>query len=443
MINAEKNLKVILKFLIFFFWAHTLSAQTVSTIYGSGRHPLVEIFTQGQTQTQTLHIFGPGGQILAQVANGETGYLLADHGRSTRVVLKEDNSLLGSFDYTPYGETISTGDVDSVQYRYVGQPMNSGFNNYHFYQREYDPNTLRFTSMDPSRYNESPYIYSNSNPTNFTDPTGAQPQYLTLWLNQKVSSTDTYYTSMMEFTSRYRSTASGDPRGIVFGDLALADTTPVRGHIFSEDVRLGSIVVNAHGSQDVVAIAGRGTYMGPESFLGHLLHRVNEIDSLGVEQVSTITLFACLGGASCGNRPSFADRFLIENSALAREGYPHFSNLDRVVSSPYLMGLVSKESNRNFMNIEFSTPLKWSQRSKSYFTDSLMATLDTAQFLKGNGLYATRGINNIVYRNYYAERNKKRLLEVERYDDDEPKDDSGELSFSKFFLKESTVPEIP
>ncbi len=53
------------------------------------------------------------------------------------------------FDYTPYGETNSTGDVDSVPYRYTGQPVNSGLNSYHFHQREYAPNILRFTSVDP------------------------------------------------------------------------------------------------------------------------------------------------------------------------------------------------------------------------------------------------------------------------------------------------------
>ena len=145
---------------IFFFLAHnlliqTVSAQVISRIYGSGLHSLVEISDQVQTQvqTQTLNIFAPGGQILAQVVNGETHYLLADHQRSTKVVLKKDNSLLGSFDYTPYGETNSTGDVDSVLYRYTGQPVNSELNNYHFHHREYDPNILRFTSIDPARYN--------------------------------------------------------------------------------------------------------------------------------------------------------------------------------------------------------------------------------------------------------------------------------------------------
>ena len=87
---------IILKFLFFFLWAYDLSAQralaqTVSAIYGFERHPLIET----SDQDQTLNIFGPGGQIVAQVVNGKIDYLLADHQRSTRVVLNEDNSLMG------------------------------------------------------------------------------------------------------------------------------------------------------------------------------------------------------------------------------------------------------------------------------------------------------------------------------------------------------------
>ncbi len=229
------RLKAILKLLIFFFLAHnfsaqTASAQTISMIYGSGLHPLVEISDQGQAQTQVLNIFGPGGQVLAQVVNGEIRYLLADHERSTRIVLNKDNSLLGNFGYTPYGETNSTGDVASVLYRYTGQPVNSeftGLNSYHFYQREYDPNTLRFTSVDPAMYNESPYIYSNSNPTNFMDFTGGQPQYITLWLSQwnQYDPSDISDTQM-KLVSLYNSSSQDNPTRVILDHLSLAGTGP-------------------------------------------------------------------------------------------------------------------------------------------------------------------------------------------------------------------------
>ncbi len=452
----------VLRFLIFFFWAYylsvqivlvqTASAQTVSAIYGSGLHPLVEISDQGQAQPQIqrLNIFGPGGQILAQVVNGETHYLLADHGRSTRVVCKEDNSPLGNFDYTPYGETSFTGDVDSVTYRYTGQPVNSGLNSYHFHHREYDPGILRFTSIDPARYNESPYIYSNSSPTSFMDLTGGQPQYLTLWLSQRMNPLsrrgdgvdDHLYFHDMRFAGNYSSSVEGYPKGIVFGDLALAGTNPgTRGAVFSDEVRLGSIVVSAHGnSREIIIDSQKG--LGPKEFFDHLLHRVEEIDPLGVEQVNSITLFSCHSGCLRRGQPSFADRFLSEiprRVSAGEPGEPYFPKLDRVTSSPYGMAFLDDGAlSKNRMFMEFSTALKFSRQSGSYFMDVMKTTLDTGKFLSGDGLFATMSVYSVAFRNYFNTRGSRRPVHSKLLFD-EPKDDSGELSFPTFFLKESSL----
>ncbi len=432
-----------MKLLIFFFlWTYSLSAQTVSTVYGLGIHPLVEISDQGQTQIQMLNIFGPGGQILAQVSSGKTRYLLADHWRSTRVIFKEDNSLLGSFDYTPYGETNSTGNVDSVLYRYTGEPVNFGLSelsSYHFYQREYDPNILRFTSVDSVRYNESPYIYSNSNPTNFMDPTGEQPTYTTLWLSGNLKASRVYGQETA-FIDRYNhSLSSGHPGHpkIMHEDLSLNGGEGVRGSHFS-DSPLGTIVVAAHAKTSLLRDAHHGVNIGDkesvdaDSLFDRVFSRVKEIDPLGVEQVDSISLISCLAGCSYSERSSFADLVFAANFS----GDNNFPKLDRVVSSPYMMQPQLKSSDADVMPFRFVSHMKKSQQMNLYFEDRVDVKLDSARFLRGHGASAINHIDEYKYRYYYRTPSRGTVRRLDRDPLNEP-DSSGKLSFPSSVLGET------
>ena len=143
-------------------------------VYGDQLRPLVEE-TDG---VQTLNIYGPGGQIIAQVVrdgqgNEEVRYLLADHLGSTRAALDGDGNAVARFEYGPHGETTAAGTAAAeVRYRYTGHPWDEAQGVYETPARQYDPTLGRFLSVDPQRQDASPYVYAGNNPVGYVDPIG-------------------------------------------------------------------------------------------------------------------------------------------------------------------------------------------------------------------------------------------------------------------------------
>ena len=189
-------------------------------VYGDQLRPLVEE-TNG---VQTLNIYGPGGQIIAQVVpDGQGGqevrYLLADHLGSTRVVLDGDGNVVARFEYGPHGETTAAGTAAAeVRYRYTGHPYDEAQGVYETPGRGYDPTLGRFLSVDPQRQDASPYVYAGNNPVGYVDPTGdiRDPFFV---VSDHIASNDLpTLEGMLELFGRPR---SGTHRGFTtYSDLA-------------------------------------------------------------------------------------------------------------------------------------------------------------------------------------------------------------------------------
>jgi RHS repeat-associated protein len=97
--------------------------------------------------------------------------------RATATVLKDLNTNINTFDYQPFGDSL-TASSKLPDNAYIGMELDGERGQYHFNARSYDPQLSRFFAPDllfELSPNQSPYSYSNNNPVNFKDPSGMIP----------------------------------------------------------------------------------------------------------------------------------------------------------------------------------------------------------------------------------------------------------------------------
>jgi len=112
---------------------------------------------------------------LAQLRAGTTSFYEQDGLGSVSSLSSGTSSLASTYTYDSFGNlTASTGTVTNP-FRYTGREFDSETGIYQYRARYFDPNTGRFTSEDPVRFNgRGPnfYAYVKNSPVGKFDPTG-------------------------------------------------------------------------------------------------------------------------------------------------------------------------------------------------------------------------------------------------------------------------------
>jgi len=147
---------------------------------GTPGGPLAEVRGAGGTREELAYVYGPLGLIaLVARASGGTGetraFVVRDSLGSSRLLLEASGSLLGGYDYGPFGAATAPPvgtRPDLLAYRFTGQEWDAGAGLYNFKARLYDPAIQRFLGPDPANESYSPYLYVGNNPLSFVDPTG-------------------------------------------------------------------------------------------------------------------------------------------------------------------------------------------------------------------------------------------------------------------------------
>lgn len=152
------------------------------SLYDQSGNQMSKTTKSGETESLIYHIYGPGGMLAFKTATG-TFFPLKDHLTSTRLVIDNQNTIIGGQDYAPFGSTLRAQGMPGTEHLYTGQELDSQTKLYNYCARFYDPDLGRFYSPDPANQYTSPYIYVGNNPLILVDPDGEQA----VWIRQDMT----------------------------------------------------------------------------------------------------------------------------------------------------------------------------------------------------------------------------------------------------------------
>lgn len=144
------------------------------SIPGADEQAVVERLTEGDEVAVLRYIHGPQG-IVAVERDGAIYIVLQDHEGSNRLLVGGGQSLVGAYDYQPFGRDLGTPsgtEPELLRYRFAGQAWNLDLGLYDDRDRLYDPSIQRFLSTDSAGQFMSPYLYAANDPIVMVDPSG-------------------------------------------------------------------------------------------------------------------------------------------------------------------------------------------------------------------------------------------------------------------------------
>jgi RHS repeat-associated protein len=116
-------------------------------------------------------------QNLLITRGSDTYYFMQDGLGSVRNLVSSAESVVNSYDYYAFGESLSTQSTYELinnRYKFTSREWDLESSTYHYRARQYNPASSRFTARDPIEYDGglNLYTYVQNNPILYSDPYG-------------------------------------------------------------------------------------------------------------------------------------------------------------------------------------------------------------------------------------------------------------------------------
>ena len=114
-------------------------------------------------------LYANGSPVAINRSSGTRGYLGTDILGSTRSVTDNHGVQESYYDYDIFGSPITGDYTTGTDYGYLGKPYDSITGLYNYGYRDYSPQSVRFTTVDPIRDGANWFAYVNNDPVNYVD----------------------------------------------------------------------------------------------------------------------------------------------------------------------------------------------------------------------------------------------------------------------------------
>ena len=124
---------------------------------------------------ERIMLYAHGSPVAVNRSSGTRGYLGTDILGSTRSVTDNHGVQESYYDYDIFGSPITGDYTIGTDYGYLGKPYDKITGLYNYGYRDYSPQSVRFTTVDPIRDGSNWFAYVNNDPVNYVDLWGLEP----------------------------------------------------------------------------------------------------------------------------------------------------------------------------------------------------------------------------------------------------------------------------
>jgi RHS repeat-associated protein len=130
---------------------------------------------------QAFYVYGK--DLISQSRDGTQSFYHVDGLGSTRALTNASGAVTDTYDYEAYGNLLDSAGNTVNNYRFTGEQFDPYLDDYYLRMRYYNPESGRFTTMDPFEgvltepLSRASYPYVHGNPVNAIDPSGMFLEY--------------------------------------------------------------------------------------------------------------------------------------------------------------------------------------------------------------------------------------------------------------------------